>query len=458
MMAANGEVIQPSKSGIENVPADALSALPLGMTGGLFDDAAALGSQEMADEIVATAVAEGIKPKAVAPKALKAPSNTAEVIEAFGEVGIRAISRNAALKMPMRFITEVKPVFEAMSLDVQSAVQLLPLEVTLESNAIKAALNRMTEREIYTELFTGQTHEEDVQVMTDADSLMDITLDKLQGIGLEEQGAQDAIAAMAQRLSGAVEQAWALQEDAARPPEGLLRSKARQAACWVIHKRFREFEELLHAQWANKAKEQDAQMLPDALLIPANVVVLPAKKNSYGIMFPEKGRVTAARDAMGLAARSWYEGREFTFASEIVCVATMDATYELNEGETKFAKALERAEFVHWWHRNPQGKPFSVGLMRADSEKMFYPDFIVCMEHVMGEAPMMRLVDPKHDTKDASRKSKHVSRFYGRVLFLTEDNDRFKIVNDDGSVGAVVDYDDLALLKDWMRSSPPLGQ
>lgn len=249
-----------------------------------------------------------------------------------------------------------------------------------------------------------------------------------------------------------------MQEDAVRPASGVLRSKARQAACWVIHKRFREFEELLHTQWATKAKEQEAQPLPDALLLPSGVQVLPAKKNSYGIMFPAKGQVTAAREALQGAALARYASNVWVLAPDVVSVAAMDATYELNDGETKFAKALEREPFVHWWHRNPQGKPYSVGLMRSDSEKMFYPDFVVCMEHVMGEPPMMRLVDPKHDTKDASRKSKHISRFYGKVLFLTQDNDRYKIVNDDGSLGAVVDYDDLGMLKDWMRALPPMGQ
>ncbi|MBS7806302.1 DEAD/DEAH box helicase family protein [Variovorax sp. PCZ-1] len=454
MMAANGAVLQPEAA--QAKPSGELNALPLGTTGGLFDDA--LGEQEAADELMDIAdIAVAVR-KPIAPKQLKAPSNAQELMEAFEEAGIRTIKRNAALNIPARFITEVKPVFEAMALDVQAAVQLLPLEPSLQSNAIKAALNRMTEREIYTELFTGEQHEEDVQVMTDADSLLDITLDKLQGIGLEEQGAQDTIAAMAQRLHGAVEQAWMMQEDAARPAPGWLRSKARQAACWVIHKRFREFEELLHAQWATKAREEEAQALPDALLLPASVQLIPAKKNSYGIMFPFKGHVTAAREALQAAARARYESGVFILAPDVFSVAAMDATYELNDGETKFAKALERAPFVHWWHRNPDGKPFSVGLIRADSEKMFYPDFVVCMEHVMGEPPMMRLVDPKHDTKDASRKSKHVSRFYGKVLFLTKDNDQFKIVNDDGSVGAVVDYDDLGALKDWMRASPPLGQ
>ncbi len=440
----------------------------LGQTGNLFDAVETqIGSadEEAPDELLGadeTPLALGnasvpLRPaRPTAPA--KVPSNTDELLAAFTEAGLRPVRRNAALNIPQRFITEVRPVFVAMTLDVQAAVQLLPLEATLQANAIKAALNRMTEREIYTELFSGQTREEDVQVMTNTDHLMDITLSQLERMGLEEQGAHDAIASLAQRLFGAVEQAWLLQEDAPRPADGVLRSKARQAACWVLHKRMAEFEELLRQQWAMKAKEEEAHILPDVLLLPASVHVLPAKKSSYGIVFPAKGQVTSAREMLVGAARARYENQVYCVGEDLLSVAPMDATHELNEGETQFVKALEREPFVHWWHRNPQGKPYSVGLMRADSTNMFYPDFVVCMEHVAGEPPLMRLVDPKHDTKDASRKAQHISRFYGRVLFLTPDKTRFKIVNDDGSLGAVVDDDDLSALKDWMRAVPPLGQ
>ena len=40
-----------------------------------------------------------------------------------------------------------------------------------------------------------------------------------------------------------------------------------------------------------------------------------------------------------------------------------------------------------------------------------------------------------------------------KVLFLTKDASRFKIVDDDGRVGDVVDFDDLARLKSWMRQT-----
>ena len=93
--------------------------------------------------------------------------------------------------------------------------------------------------------------------------------------------------------------------------------------------------------------------------------------------------------------------------------------------------------------------------MRTDSRNMFYPDFVVCLRHELDDEPLMRLVETKHDVKDANRKSKHHSKTFGKVLFLTKDAQRFKIVDDSGSLGEVVDFDDLARLKQWMRDSAP---
>ena len=73
----------------------------------------------------------------------------------------------------------------------------------------------------------------------------------------------------------------------------------------------------------------------------------------------------------------------------------------------------------------------------------------------MDEEPLIRLVETKHDVKDASRKARHHSAGYGRVLFMTKDAQRFKIIEDDGSLGDVVDFDNLSRLRQWMRDSSP---
>jgi type III restriction enzyme len=352
-----------------------------------------------------------------------------------------------------------------MALDVRAAAQNLDIDTALRANAIKAALNRMSEKEIYTELFTGQTHEEDAQVITDSQALMELTFDALHALGLKDDDCKSVIETLASRMMQGVELAWALQDDAVRPAAADLRSKSRQAACWVVHKRLTDLQDILYSQWAKKAIEAPSALLPDALLIPDSVSVQASRKNTYGVLFPDRGAVTTTRDALAPHARAWYKSEDYILPSEIYSVAAMDATYELNPDELLFAKALDRAEFVHWWHRNPDRKPFSVALLRADGKNMFYPDFLVCMEHVTGESPLMRLVDTKHDIKDAVNKSGHISKFYGKVLFLTEvtgsknaGEKQFRIIHEDGTQGDKVDFDNLGGLKIWMHASMPSAQ
>ena len=429
---------------------------PLGITGGLFDAASDGDDLDTMlpelDYAPATRVARA--PTRTPPKTRE------ELYAAFDEAQIRAIPRrtmSASHKIPNRFMTEVQPAFEVLTLDVCEAARRLPIDSLLQANAVKAALNRMTEREIRTELFTGDVTEEDVQVITDHDALLERTCDALATLGLEEQDCHDVIQTLSLRLLEAVEQAWAVQDEDSRPSASALRSQARQAACWVIHKQFVELQEALHSQWASRAKEEPARALPEALLLPANLVMQPSRKNIYGVLYPRQGEIAQARELLPASARMWLKNDDYVFAqtADIVTVACVDGAYEFNESELKLAQALDKAPFVEWWHRNPHSKPFSVALLRGDSKNLFYPDFVVCMTHMPDEAPLMRLVDPKHDTKDASRKSLHQSAYYGKVLFLTKDGDRFKIVNDSGSVGDVVDYDDLARLKAWMRSNQP---
>ena len=205
--------------------------------------------------------------------------------------------------------------------------------------------------------------------------------------------------------------------------------------------------------------------LPDALLVPRTVTLLPSRKNIYGVMYPDTGIVAAAREIMPPEGRKLFKNETYVYgqSAELVSLACMDGSYEFNPDELKLAHALDLADFVVWWHRNPDRKPHSVGLLRGDSKNLFYPDFVICMSHMPGDAPLMRLIDPKHDTKDAASKALHASSYYGKVLFLTrvEVNQgvkQFKIVNDNGSLGDVVDYDDLNRLKTWMRSTKPSSQ
>ena len=468
--APDGTVREPEAAVDVAIPSTPLDRLEPGSSLGLFETQALDGDDDLDallfdDDVGGASATNGAAKRAprVAPKA---PASREELFAALEEAAVRALPRRTQLAsntLPSRLMTEVQPMFEVLALDVNEAARRLSIDDNTRSNAVKAALNRMTEREIRTELFGGEVYEEDVQVITDQDALLDHTRDALATLGLEDQDATDVIQTLAMRLIDSVEQAWALQDEDSRPGAAAMRSQARQAACWVIHKQFPELQETLHSQWANRARLDFAQALPDALLLPASVAVLPSRKNIYGVLYPGMGVVAAARETALPQARSLLKNETYLYGqngelAEIVSLACVDGSYEFNDGELKFAKALDLADFVEWWHRNPHSKPFSVGLLRGDSKNLFYPDFVVCMTHMPGDEPLMRLIDPKHDTKDAARKAIHTSSYYGKVLFLTKDASRFKIVNDDGSVGDVVDFDDLSRLKAWMRSTQPTAQ
>jgi hypothetical protein len=183
------------------------------------------------------------------------------------------------------------------------------------------------------------------------------------------------------------------------------------------------------------------------------------------VLYPDTGAVALARGTLPPAGRKLLKNETYVCgqSAEVVSLACIDGSYEFNPDELKLAKALDLADFVVWWHRNPDRKPHSVGLLRSDSKNLFYPDFVIWMAHMPGDEPLMRLIDPKHDTKDAASKALHASSYYGKVLFLTrveagKGNKQFKIVNDDESLGDVVDYDDLNRLKTWMRSTLPASQ
>ncbi|HTI95576.1 MAG TPA: hypothetical protein VL425_03595, partial [Rudaea sp.] len=93
-----------------------------------------------------------------------------------------------------------------------------------------------------------------------------------------------------------------------------------------------------------------------------------------------------------------------------------------------------------------------VGLVRGDHQNYFYPDFIVCISHEQGQPPLPRLIETKESTKDAARKARRIPRVYGKVLFVTNDGGRLRVVNDDGSLGERVD-EDLGTVRRWMKAT-----
>jgi len=98
---------------------------------------------------------------------------------------------------------------------------------------------------------------------------------------------------------------------------------------------------------------------------------------------------------------------------------------------------------------------YSVRLVRAEHTNYFYPDFVVCLDYpaAVGKPLQTRLIETKENTKDASRKSRRVPKIYGKVMFVTKDQDQLRIVNDDGSLGTTFDWEDLTPAWEWAAKS-----
>ena len=61
-------------------------------------------------------------------------------------------------------------------------------------------------------------------------------------------------------------------------------------------------------------------------------------------------------------------------------------------------------------------------------------------------------------TNDAARKARHFPASYGKVLFPTPDGEhRMRWVNDDGSLGEVLDFEDLQSALGHLVATRPEG-
>ena len=236
-----------------------------------------------------------------------------------------------------------------------------------------------------------------------------------------------------------------------------LRRMARTAACWLIRAHITQIEEALHEEIASQADTLDAAPLPDMMLFPTAVALPPSSKNLYGILPPTKDDLLRLEQSTLLEDRELLQDKQWRMGESGAMVRTgrFDSTFALNPDELRFAQALDRASFVAWWFRNPDKKPYSVRLVRGEHRNFFYPDFVVCLSHVDGADPIQRLVETKHDLKDASRKARHTPEHYGKVLFLTRDGGRYCIVTEEGSVGEPLDLDDLEALREALQRTAP---
>lgn len=394
------------------------------------------------------------------PRKQAAPHSEADLLELLKKKRIRAYPRHSdARNLPRALKREQRPQMQDMSKVSEAVATRLPIPDELKRNAVRAALNRLKEKEVHTELTQGERHEEDVLMITDRSALAREAIGILRGLPqVEDEDVRIIVDVLASRLRGVIEEEFEQLDKEARPPESELKRHVRDAAHWVIRREAQNIAELMQGIVAEFTTLEDSAPLPDLMVFPADLSLAASRKNIYGVMPPSEDDLAKIETLLTVDEREWLADRRMLLAGGELNIGKYDSLLKLNGEELEFAKALDRADFVEWWHRNPDRKPYAVRLVRGEHQNYFHPDFVVCLSHLPSDDPAIRLIETKENTKDAARKARRIPKCYGKVLFLTKDQSRLRVVNDDGSLGVAVDWDDLLPVQEWLRASKPAIQ
>ena len=403
------------------------------------------------DEMRADEQSRVAKPNAILPQTRE------QLLAALGERGVRTYLRSlSARNLPAALKKEQRPEMLAMTALSRLVAARMEIPARLHEDALKVAQNKLREIERHTELTTRTSHDESVLVFTDRNALAREAAQALRVLPqVEEEDIRVILEVLAQRMLPALQQALEDIEDDQRPDAKALRVMARDAAYWIARQQADLLAEAMHAAIAEQAETVDAGPLPDAMVFPEGLPLLSSRKNIYGVYPPTSDELSQVDQILTSDARALLKEKFWPLTERHFLSGQFDTGSVLNGEELAFAKALDRSEFVAWWHRNPDRKSYSVRLVRGEHQNYFHPDFVVCLEHYPGDEPLIRLIETKENVKDAARKAKHVPDYYGKVLFLTKDNSRLRWVKEDGSLGSEVDLDNLNELRDWLRRSRP---
>ncbi|MBY0453465.1 MAG: DEAD/DEAH box helicase family protein [Burkholderiaceae bacterium] len=383
-----------------------------------------------------------------------------EVMAQLQQHGLRTYPRKQGLeKLGRCFKTEEKPELDGMSEISRAVATRLSLEENnLRATAVKAALNRIKEIERHTELTTGATYTQEIQVFTDRNALAREAMATLRALPqAEEEDYKIIVQVLAHRLRTDIDEAVENLSEEMQPTETERQRLARDAAHWVILKQGQTLCEEMFSEIAQRARLIDAKPLPDVMVFPAGIALEPSEKNIYGVLPPSRADAERIDKELFMDDRLWMTDKTHTVTDGEWIQGQFDGAWFSNPLENAFSRALDRANFVVWWHRNPNKKPYAVRVVRAEHDHYFYPDFVVCVRHHPGDEPIQRLLETKNDIKDASYKAKHWPARYGKVLFLTPDGNRMRWVNADGSMGTAVDLDDMQAVLNQLAATRPVA-
>ena len=374
------------------------------------------------------------------------PQSRTAVLDALAANRLRTFALKGPLPQLARSLkTEEKPELTDLSEISRAVASRLVISPVLQSTAVKAALSRIKQKELHKELTTGAEHVEEIQVVTDRSALAREAMAALRELPqAEEEDYKIIVQVLSSKLRPALDDVLDILPAELQPTDAERVRLSRDAAHWVIRASGQDLRESMFKEIADRARMVEAKPLPDVMVFPQDITLEASRKNIYGVLPPSTEDAQRVEQVLFMDERAWWIDRAFAMAdgSDFI-VGRYDGAVKLNNLERSFARALDEAEFVLWWHRNPDKKAYAVRVVRSEHDHYFYPDFVVCLHHHPGDVPIQRLLETKENTKDAARKAQHSPAVYGKVLFLTPDGSRLRWVEDDGRLGDTVDLGDM---------------
>lgn len=453
----------PTGQGAGRPPASSWPTLALGSTPDL---PGVVGSDELdaeLDRLEPVAQPSGLQsgPGMGARASLPAPvvpkvRTLKDLTQRLSEMGLRVYPRRSGIEsLPPALKSEQRPEMSNMATASRAAATRLEISPQVQKMAVAIALGKVREREIHTELTTHERQEQTVVIVVERAVLAREALQALHTLPqVEEEDEHIIIDILSRRMKPQIEADF-MDADAPMPEAADLKRMCRDAAFAVIRREHEALAEILHEEISAQAESVDAGPLPHAMLFAFDITLESSAKNIFGVMPPSKDDVTRLQQVLTIDARSAMGERTVPLAQGDFMMAPYDGAHAFGIEERAFAKALDRADFVHWWHRNPDRKSYSMRIMRGEHKNYFYPDFVVCLEHFPGDEPLQRLIETKESLKDAARKSRRASPVYGKVLFMTKDLSKWRFITMEGTMGAEIDMDDLIAVQEWLRASVP---
>ena len=370
--------------------------------------------------------------------------------------GIRVYPINKdAREVPIALEREVRPTGLNMGDIAERVATRVVINDRQKREAALAARNKLREKEQHTELTTGIVKSvQDAFIVVDRNVVARearVALERLPQI--EPADHKVIVQTLANRIEGTLNEQ--IMDAGENVSADALTRMSRTAAYWLVRQLAGDLEEALYAEIAKEAVTESAAPLPAAMLFPSRIALEPSHKNLYRVMPPSTEDLATVDQTLVIEDRELLRDVRWQVGGEEFITGRYDSTFSLNADERAFAQALDQASFVSWWFRNPDRKSYSVQLVRGEHRNYFFPDFVVCLAHVDGQVPVQRLLETKHDVKDARRKAKHVPQHYGKVLFLTRDSGKLHVVNDDGGLGPEVDLGDLETLRGELQKTAP---